>query len=269
MKKSSLHHPVVNQRRAYFECRYGQLHVRTAFPSTGGFDELTPLICLHESPRSSAAFGEFLPAMAVDRSVYACDTPGYGESDAPSAAPSVADYAAAIGDFLDGLRLREADVVGAGTGAAMAVELALARPQGVRRLVLVAPPTGLGGARVALTPPPSEDGAHLTFAWRQSRAQRGAGEPLDHFAAGFAEELRHGSRGIWGAAASLAWPAQERLALVRQQALVLRTEGMEGALDACAWLPRAVQEDVQAPAAGLFDLSADAVATRVRAFLDR
>jgi pimeloyl-ACP methyl ester carboxylesterase len=270
MKKSTPRRPVVNQRRAYFESRFGQLHARTAFPSTGGFDELTPLICLHESPRSSAAFGAFLPAMAEDRSVYACDTPGYGESDAPPSAPSVADYAAAIGDFLDGLRLREADLVGTGTGAAIAVELALARPQGVRRLVLVAPPTGSGGVRaVQAPPPPSEDGSHLAAAWRRSRAERGAVEPLEHFAMGFAEELRHGLRSIWGAAASLAWPAQERLALVRQPVLLLRAAGMDAAPDARALLPRAVHEDVQGPAAGLFDLAADAVAARIRAFLDR
>ena len=34
-------------RRAYFECRYGQLHVHNAIPVGGGFDELTTLVCLH------------------------------------------------------------------------------------------------------------------------------------------------------------------------------------------------------------------------------
>ena len=29
----------VRTRRAYFDFRFGQLHVRTAFPTTGGFDE--------------------------------------------------------------------------------------------------------------------------------------------------------------------------------------------------------------------------------------
>jgi hypothetical protein len=44
---------------------------------------------------------------------------------------------------------------------------------------------------------------------------------------------------------------------------------MEGAADVHTLLPRAVHEDVQAPAAGLFDLAADVVAARIRAFLDR
>lgn len=270
MKKSASRRPAINQRRAYFECRYGQLHVRTAFPSTGGFDELTPLVCLHESPRSSAAFGAFLPAMATDRSVYACDTPGYGESDPLPTAPSVADYAAAIGDFLDGLRLRETDVVGTGTGAAIAVELALARPEVIRRLVLAAPPLDAGAAGVVQAPPPpSEDGSHLLGAWRQSRARRGADEPLEHFAAGFADELRPGARGVWGAMARRAWRAPERLALVRQPVLLLRTVDARAAGEAGALMSRAVQEDLPFPAAGLFDLAADPVAVRVRAFLDR
>jgi len=29
----------VNLRRLYVDCRYGQLHVHSAFPSSGGFDE--------------------------------------------------------------------------------------------------------------------------------------------------------------------------------------------------------------------------------------
>jgi Tol biopolymer transport system component len=33
---------IVRTRRAYFDCRFGQLHVRTAFPTTGGFDEMHP-----------------------------------------------------------------------------------------------------------------------------------------------------------------------------------------------------------------------------------
>ena len=36
-------------RRAYFECRHGQLHVHNAIPDGGGFDEQTTLICLHGS----------------------------------------------------------------------------------------------------------------------------------------------------------------------------------------------------------------------------
>src|SRR5260370_3222815 len=76
----------VRTRRAYFDCRFGQLHVRTAFPTTGVFDEDVTLFCLHPSEQSSRTFHRFLPEIADVRSVYAPDLPGCGESDA---APSM------------------------------------------------------------------------------------------------------------------------------------------------------------------------------------
>ena len=127
----------VRTRRAYFDCRFGQLHVRTAFPTTGGFDEQVTLFCLHPEQSSSRAFARFLPEIGDVRSVYAPDLPGLGESD-PSATSSVAEAAGAIADLADDLRLRQIDVLGMHNGARVAMELAAARPQLVRRLVLVA-----------------------------------------------------------------------------------------------------------------------------------
>ena len=138
----------VNLRRAYFDCRYGQLHVRTAFPNTGGFDERTPLVLLHERGASSRTFLPLLPELGADRSLYAVDTPGCGESDPPRE-PSIADCAAAIGDLLDGLRLREVDLLGYRTGSAMAAELAIARPKQVRRVAFVALPASETAGRAA------------------------------------------------------------------------------------------------------------------------
>lgn len=130
----------VRTRRAYFDCRFGQLHVRTAFPTTGGFDEGVTLICLHHNEETSRSFTRFLPEIAEDRSVYAPDLPGFGESDAAPTAASYADVAAAIGDLASDLRLRQIDLLGLRFGAGVAMELAAARQELVRRLVLVAPP---------------------------------------------------------------------------------------------------------------------------------
>jgi len=126
----------VRIRRAYFEFRHGQLHVRTAFPTTGGFDEQVTLFCLHPRGRSSRVFDRFLPRMAGDRSVYAPDLPGCGESDADPQ-PGAAAAAAAMADLAGGLRLRQIDLLGFQDGSEVAVALALARPELVRRLVLV------------------------------------------------------------------------------------------------------------------------------------
>jgi pimeloyl-ACP methyl ester carboxylesterase len=130
---------IVRTRRAYFDCRFGQLHVRTAFPTTGGFDEGVTLFCLHPSEQSSRTFHRFLPEIAEDRSVYAPDLPGCGESDqAPST--DLKDAAAAVSDLTKDLRLRQIDVLGFRFGAGVVLELAAARPELIRRLVLVAAP---------------------------------------------------------------------------------------------------------------------------------
>jgi pimeloyl-ACP methyl ester carboxylesterase len=113
--------------------------VRTAFPTTGGFDEGVTLFCLHPSELSSRTFHHFLPEIADDRSVYAPDLPGCGESDA---APSMTfqDAAAAVADLARDLRLRQIDLLGFRFGAGVVLELAAARPELIRRLVLVAAP---------------------------------------------------------------------------------------------------------------------------------
>jgi pimeloyl-ACP methyl ester carboxylesterase len=129
----------VRTRRAYFDCRYGQLHVRTAFPATGGFDEQVTLCCLHAADGSSRLFARFLPEMAAARSVYAPDLPGHGESDAGPTG-SATEAAQAVGDLAAGLRLRQMDLLGAGLGAGAALELAAAHPELVRRLVLLRVP---------------------------------------------------------------------------------------------------------------------------------
>jgi pimeloyl-ACP methyl ester carboxylesterase len=131
----------VRTRRAYFDCRFGQLHVRTAFPTTGGFDEQVTLFCLHPGSGSSRVFARLLPEIGDVRSVYAPDLPGLGESD-PSPSSSVAEAAGAVSDLADDLRLRQIDLLGMHTGGLAAMVLAAARPELVRRLVLVALPGG-------------------------------------------------------------------------------------------------------------------------------
>src|SRR6185295_13981604 len=48
--------------------------------------------------------------------------------------------AVALGDFLDSMRFRQIDVLGYQAGSLVAAELAIARPQQVRRVVLVGVP---------------------------------------------------------------------------------------------------------------------------------
>jgi pimeloyl-ACP methyl ester carboxylesterase len=159
----------VRTRRAYFDCQFGQLHVRTAFPTTGGFDEQVTVICLHPAQGSSRSFTRFLPEIADVRSVYAPDLPGCGESD-PSPHATAAEAAAAVSDLANDLRLRQIDLLGLQSGAVAALHLAVARPELVRRLVLVGLhtadplPTVKQQALVLRTRMESGDGLHIAKA---------------------------------------------------------------------------------------------------------
>lgn len=109
-------------------------------PPGGGFDEATALLCLHAVPGSARVFDAFLHRMALDRSIYAPDLPGHGQSDPAPAPLSVAGIATTLAEFIDSMRLRRVDVLGMEIGAIVAAELALLRPDQVRRVAMLGVP---------------------------------------------------------------------------------------------------------------------------------
>ena len=145
-------------RRMYIDGRYGQLHLTTAYPASGGFDEASPIIFLHADDGSGADFNRCAALLGTDRSIYAPDLPGSGGSDAPKGRLAVAGLALAVVDLLDNLRLKRVDLVGCGRGALVAFELAATRAQEVRRLVVAGPQqpaTGIGQPMLELSPDPA------------------------------------------------------------------------------------------------------------------
>ncbi len=266
----------VHLRKMYVDCRFGQLHVHTAFPSSGGFDELTPLVCIHPAPLSGRVFRGLLPVLGEDRSVYAPDLPGYGESDAPETAPSVADYAAAVGDLLDSLRLRQVDVLGYQTGSLAAVELAIARPEQVRRVLLAGVPVFDAREREHFNAHPwparaRDDGSHLSEEWQRVRKARGVHATNARIAEDLAAALRGGETASWGPAAAANYAAGERLPLVRQPVVLLRArdEFWEMTARAEGLLREARRVDLTEQNGGLFDAGVGDVARYAREFLDR
>jgi pimeloyl-ACP methyl ester carboxylesterase len=262
-------------RRSYFECRYGQLHVRNAMPTGGGgFDEGTTLLCFHQSPMSGGVFDKFLEIMGRDRPVYAPDTPGFGASDPPAAAPSVADYAGAMLDFIDQMRFRKIDLLGYHTGSLIAAEVALARPEIVRKLVLVAVPVLEEAERAAFKKSPwplpvLEDGSHLLKEWQHSQQWRGPGVTLEMLAASFAEKLHNGPNAWWGANAVMNYNARERLSQIKQATLVLRPRDdlWEATQRARSILQNAQYKDLPDHGHGLFNVAAEVVAKELSEFL--
>lgn len=263
-------------RRGYFESRYGQLHVHNAIPAGGGFDEGTSLICLHATPRSGASVLPLLGLMGMDRSVYAPDLPGYGNSDPPPARPAIADYAAAVADFCASMRFRQIDVLGYQTGALVAAELALTLPSVVRRVALLGVPVADDAERESFRHAPwpvapVADGSHLQVEWNRSRESAHEGAPLQVIAAGFADKLANGPLAWWGLQAAMQYPAAERLRLITQPTLLLRSRvgpPPHNEQRARELLPRArVVEQAQIHGSDLFESAATQVSVALREFL--
>ena len=229
-------------RRGYFECRYGQLHVHSAMPPGGGFEEGVPLLCVHDVPGSGRTFTRFLALAGQDRSVYAPDLPGFGESDGPASRSQIADCAAALGDFIDSLRLRQLAVLGVRGGALLATELASLRPAQVGRVILVSVPLLTKTERDARSQPPpaSPDGAFRSAEWLS-----------------------------WAIEAAGQYPLRERLAKLSQRVLVLRPRDdlWEATGRVHEALPSARLAELERSGSELFACAPQRVAAAVREFL--
>jgi pimeloyl-ACP methyl ester carboxylesterase len=145
----------------------GQVHCVDA-----GAGLATPLLLLHQTPRSVDEFAEVLPILAAERRVIAMDTPGYGCSDRVPGRPTVADYATAAHDVLDAFGIDRAIVVGHHTGAVIAVEMAAAWPERIERVVLSGPVYVDAAGRAELRPwfkqwTVAADGTHLIDKWQK------------------------------------------------------------------------------------------------------
>ncbi len=111
-------------RRAYFDCRHGQLHAYLAIPAGGGFDERTAVLCVPGSSGSGRVFQSLLGLLGRDRSVYAVDLPGCGMSDAPRSGGGVEAQTSGVLDLITDLRLRRVNVLAHEEGSAVALLLA-------------------------------------------------------------------------------------------------------------------------------------------------
>ena len=101
----------------------------------------SPVVLLHGFGTSSFIWRNIAPEIALaNRTAFAIDLFGYGESDRPFDADfSIAAQAELVDRALTALRLPKATVVGLDLGAAVALRLAATRPERVDRLLLVNP----------------------------------------------------------------------------------------------------------------------------------
>jgi pimeloyl-ACP methyl ester carboxylesterase len=267
----------VVSKRGYVDGRFGQIHYRLAQPrASQGAAAKPALLAFHLSPYSSAIYETILPVLGRDRVVIAPDTPGFGLSDPPATRPTIADYAAAMGDLMDALGIRQVDLLGYHTGAEIAVELALQRPQAVHRLVMIAAPLftaeELPERRRLYAPTPIDaEGAQIAAWFRSSMGWSMPGRTPAMLASVFGDRLHHPDISWWGHAAVYDYPLAERLPRVTAPILLLCPDD-----DLKAFTPRAKPllnarssyRELPGWSHGFLDLKTEETAQLLRAFLD-
>jgi pimeloyl-ACP methyl ester carboxylesterase len=196
----------------------GQVHGLTAGSAAG-----TPLLLLHQTPRSVDEFAEVMPLLARERRVIALDTPGYGCSDRVPGRPTVAAYAAAAVQALDALGIERVIVVGHHTGAVIAVEMAAGFAQRVERVVLSGPVYTDAAGRAELAGffkqwEIAADGSHLTAKWHKMHEWLPRPDLVQRFVV---DLFRAGTESEQGHFAVAEYRMEERLPLVRCPALLL------------------------------------------------
>jgi pimeloyl-ACP methyl ester carboxylesterase len=132
-----------------------------------------PILLVHGFGTCSFLWRNVGPTMAMaNRTAFAVDLFGYGESDRPfDAQYGIAEQSDNLDRALTALRLTKATVVGIDLGGAIAMHLACNRPERVERLVLINP--------IALDDVPADDIKTMQrntarFALRISRGVLGA-----------------------------------------------------------------------------------------------
>ena len=205
-------------QRRFVSTALGQVHVVQA-----GAGEATPLVLLHQTPRSVDEYAEVLPLLAAHRRAIAIDNPGYGCSDMPPRAPELEDYATVVRDVLKALDVPRAIFIGHHTGAVISVELAAAYPEMVERVILSGPVYVDAAGRAELMPHfvqwhADADGAHLMEKWTRFR-RWGTGTALTQRV--LLDLFRAGERSEEGHFALARYRMEDRIGAVRCPALLL------------------------------------------------
>ncbi len=100
-----------------------------------------PIILLHGYSDSWFSFSRVLPLFPAAYHAYALDQRGHGDSDRPASGYTMRDLATDVIAFMDAMGLERATLVGHSMGSMVAQQVALAAPERVAQVVLVAPAT--------------------------------------------------------------------------------------------------------------------------------
>ncbi len=219
-------------RRGFADTADGQIFYREAGSGP-------PVVLIHQILRTSLDYRFVMPILAECHRVVAFDSVGCGDSDRPARPYSLEDHGAAIGRAMDALDLEGATVAGHHSGADIAMEVGLQRPDLVARNVF----SGLGyvsdpailpelhAKALTLRDPETRlDGSHLLEIWREG-VRTNWGKPrfpedrLDLMTEFFLEQIKTGPRRFEQYVAMFAYDATVKLPRVEVPVLFIRSTG--------------------------------------------
>lgn len=220
-------------RRQFVDGPFGQVHIRTA--NAEATSNNLPLICLHQSPKSSREFVKLMKAYPKDRTLIGIDSPGHGESDLLDTIDqaTIENYAKSAWVAIDALGIDKIDILGHHTGSKVAVEMAFQQGSRVREIVMISALV-LTLEEIAYfesmfqTIAIDEAGTRFQDMWAKSIEHRGKGVSLEDLADSFAENLRAGEAYEWGHKAAFEYAPlfPERVKSLPQKITVLNPGDM-------------------------------------------
>jgi len=266
--------------RDYIDLEWGQIHLLQAAPSL--VTEPT-LVCFPPNPFSGNYYRQLMASLASDRRVVALDYPGLGQSDPSTTWRTVGDLAEIMIDAIETARLADGphpsiDVCGYHTGAMVAAEVAIRRPDLVRQVILIGVPYFADPAEndaellsVMQDRPLPTELAALESSWRFTIIDRHPDVLLDRAYDNFLE-----SAAAWRARAPVylalhGYTAADRAVLITQPTLVLNPHGgLKTHTRAYAQLIQdATLVELPELSYGIFDVAAEQIADIMLQYLDR
>ncbi len=222
-----------NILKGYAKSSIGQMHYRYVEPArdTGK----PPLVFFHPNPFSGIYFNPSLVEFGKDRRAIAFDSPGYGESARPDKPATMEDVARIIGEALDdmgyGKSGKKVDVTGFHTGAYIAPELAVQRPDLVRRVVISGVPFWEGKLReekraeLLVDHPVTDDGASIMSEWNRWAKRRPPGLSLERAYEIATSAMVAGPHIHWAYVGVINYNARPRFEKLEQPTLLLNPSG--------------------------------------------
>ena len=206
--------------RAYVDIPEGQIHYRIE-------GEGEPIMLLHMAVASSDEFVRAMHFLSKSYRAIALDFLGAGDSDPAPYPYNILDYARTVISFMDALGIKKANIVGHHLGASVGIELQIAWPKRVNKLVL----SGFGyfpepDEGIPFEEPPNfmsaveikADGSHLLEWWRRAALWGGAPDIIEERVI---EYIKAGPKGEEAHLATQDYNTKVRLPLVSCPLMVL------------------------------------------------